>query len=123
VVSRFVLVGLLLLLGACASGPQPAPPAEVEKHEPSPVKPSPGTQGATSGLLEEARTARELGEYDRAAGLLQRAQRIDSRNALIYLELARLYLEQGEAEEARAVAERGLSYCTGATCNQLRQIL
>ena len=121
-VSRFVLVIFVLLLGACASSPRPAPPAEVERQAPPPPVSDQGTQTATRSLVLEAREARESGRCDRAAGLLQRAQRIDSRDGEVYLEFARLYLEQGDTGESAAMAERGLSYCSGDTCAQLKKL-
>ncbi len=122
-VSRLILVAVLSALSACASGPQqPAPATEVEQHEPAPVAPAEGVQSATASLVEAAQHARQQGDYDRAAGLLQRAQRIDSRAGSIYLELAHLYLAQGKTEQAQVVADRGLSYCAGAVCTQLRSL-
>ncbi len=122
-VSRLVLIAVLSALSACASGPQqPASPTEVERHEPPPATPPEGVQSATASLVEAAERARQQGGYDRAAGLLQRAQRIDSRDGAIYLELAHLYLAQGKTEQARVVADRGLLYCVGTICTQLRSL-
>ena len=111
----------LALLAACASGPQPAPPAEVHKTSPPPAPVDRGTESASGLLIEDARAAREAGDYADAAVLLQRAQRIDSRDARIYLEYAKLYMVQGEPSEARAMAERGLAYCNGSVCKALRK--
>ncbi len=120
-VSRFILIMAVVLLAACASGPQPAPPAEVSKTSPPPVPADQGTESAASLLLADARAARRAGDYSDAAVLLQRAQRIDSRDARIYLEYASLYRDQGQLEEARAMAERGLGYCDGSVCRALRE--
>jgi len=97
------------------------PPSE-SRGEPPPAEGSepesiPG--GASAGLLEEARLAVSAGDYQQAEGLLRRAQRIDSRNAAVYLALSQLYEVQGEAEQASRMAERGLLYCRAATCEQL----
>ena len=74
-------------------------------------------------LVLSACAARGKGDYLRAGDLLQRALRIDSRNANIYLELARLQADQGEVEAAVTFAERGLLYCRPAVCEELRQLL
>ncbi len=130
-VSRTLLIALLgLLLSACAGDPQrPAsesPPAStsVEKTparvEPSPAEP--GLRTASAGLLEQAREARRRGELQRADALLQRAQRLDPGNALVYLELARLHQQRDEPAAARAAAERGLLYCDAGSCEELREL-
>ncbi len=130
-VSRTLLIALLgLLLSACASDPQrpaaeasTAPPT-VEKT-PARVEPAaaePGLRTASTGLLEQAREARRRGELPRADALLQRAQRLDPGNALVYLELARLHQQRGEPAAARAAAERGLLYCDTGSCDDLREL-
>jgi Flp pilus assembly protein TadD len=72
--------------------------------------------------LGEAREARRRGDLRRAEAVLQRAQRLDPANALVYLELAQLYLQRGQPESARAAAERGLLYCDAGSCDELREI-
>jgi Tfp pilus assembly protein PilF len=74
-------------------------------------------------LLQKARSASSNGEVDKAQALLERAQRIDSRNAVIYLELARLHQSRGDSVEARTMAERGLLYCDRNSCAQLKKYL
>ena len=63
------------------------------------------------------------GDYQRAQGLLQRAQRIDSQDAQVYLELSLLYSAQGQSAQAKTMAERGLLYCASSTCTALRKQL
>jgi Flp pilus assembly protein TadD len=77
---------------------------------------------ASNSLLLEARGARAQGALDRAEALLQRAQRIDPGNATVYLELAGLYAQRGQDGASRAVAERGLLYCRGSDCDDLRKL-
>ena len=116
--ARLFLTGLILVLSACAGGPRYAPVSPPPESTPA-IPPA----SASSGLVTEARAARGNGDYLRAGDLLQRALRIDSRNANIYLELARLQADQGEAEAAVTFAERGLLYCRPAVCEELRQLL
>lgn len=137
-VSRTLLIALLaLLLAACATEPeqpaevQEAPEEVAEPEEEAPKKTSatvrppeadPGLRTASTGLLDQARTARLNGNLDRADALLLRAQRLDPGNALVYLELAKLYLQRGQEASARSMAERGLLYCDASSCEELRAL-
>jgi Tfp pilus assembly protein PilF len=120
-VSRLVLIALVsALLAACsAPAPKPAPPPEPPTSGRDETRPT----RASSSLVEQGRQARLAGDYERADGLLQRAQRVEPRNAGVYLELSRLYRDRGDPEAARHVAERGLLYCQGSTCEKLRKEL
>ena len=130
-VSRAFLITVLgLLLNACASEPtrtgsetesEPAAPARTPVSV-APAASEPGLRTASASLLDQAREARRLGELQRADALLQRAQRLDPGNALVYLELARLHQQRGEAEAARAAAQRGLLYCDAGSCDDLREL-
>jgi hypothetical protein len=124
-VSRFVLtLGLASLLSACAGPAVQAPPPEPAASTKPQVRQETQSQGgATQSLLAQARQARLDGALDKAEGLLLRAQRIDPRNATVYLEMSRLYATTGATEEARSIAERGLLYCSGTTCKELREAL
>lgn len=127
-VSRFVLIGLVLAVSAC-SVPTQRPPG-VPAAAPPPVSaPTPpvaepdGSSEAVQGLLSQARDARAQGSFRKAETLLQRAQRIAPRDGQVYLEYALLYDSQGDAQEAGVMAERGLLYCNGQTCRELRQLI
>ena len=121
-VSRLVLMTLLAaLLAACSTAP-PQAPAPAPLPPPS-AAPKPGASNASLGLLDQARQARLGGDYEKASGLLQRAQRVQPENARVYLELSLLNRDQGDAQAARHVAERGLLYCDGEVCAQLREEL
>lgn len=118
------LCGLLLLSG-CAGGPaqRPAPVSPPPATLPPATQPAPGAGAGTSNeLIEAARSARGQGDHQRAEGLLLRALRIDSSNGVVYLELSRLYLDQGRARAASAIAERGMLYCRQVVCDALRQL-
>ncbi len=130
-VSRTLLIALLGLgFAGCASEPVRAPdeppstPVVVEKTPATVAPPAsePGLRTASVGLLEQAREARRRGDLPRADALLQRAQRLDPGNALVYLELARLHEQRGEMGAARAAAERGLLYCDAGSCDDLREL-
>jgi Tfp pilus assembly protein PilF len=136
-VSRTFLIAFIsLCIAACATAPE-APeavpePAEDAVEEEAPRKTpatmrqpetDPGLRTASTGLLEQARAARMRGDLERADALLLRAQRLDPGNALVYLELARLYMQRGQEVSARAMAERGLLYCDATSCEELRALV
>ena len=137
---QFVRVGpvvaIVMLLTACATSAPPAeapvsveppprsvatPPARVPEASPPQQRSAPPADAALQPLLEKAAQATERGDYDQALVLLERAQRIDPGSADVYLGMAQTHGARGDAQQARATAERGLLYClTGAQCNALR---
>ena len=130
-VPRAVLTALFsAVLAGCAVGPERPDavyetPADRPDQTPAAVEPEASEDGvrqASNSLLLEARSARAQGALDRAEALLQRAQRIDPGNATVYLELAGLYSQRGQDRASRAVAERGLLYCRGSGCDDLRDL-
>ncbi len=140
VLFRVAVVGLVILLAACATpapsvpAPVPAPvpaqvpapqrpivtpPASVPKAPPRPSTPS--ASAALQPLLSKAAQATERGDYEQALTLLERAQRIDPDSAEVYLGMAQTHRARGSVAQSRATAERGLLYCeTDAQCNALR---
>lgn len=138
-ICRFVTIAMILLVAACASGPAPIPPeAPAAKRGSSagatpavtaPTKPVAGTvssQGASApvdALLDEARRFRKSGDLPLSFARLERALRIAPRRAEVYLELARNHYAAGNPERAAASAERGLLYCDGRSCRELRRFL
>jgi len=134
--SRSTAIILLALLSACSGltgtgerapvedrtertaviPPTPAPP---ETHRPA----SPSASAAWRPLLAKAEQAAGRGDYEQALALLERAQRIDPDSAEVYLQMARTHRARGDAAQARAMAERGLLYCSSASqCEALRQL-
>ena len=103
-------VACAVLLAGCAAVP-PAPvtePASVFSPAPAPVPgPVAGTQNvAVAGLMETARVDAGAGRHANAAATLERALRIEPRNARLWHELARVRLTQGEYEQAETIAAR-----------------
>lgn len=127
-VSRIVLIATVLLLAACATGPERS--GEVYRgDESAPTSAAvpqeavePGQRRASDDLLSRAQGARLAGDLGRAEALLQRAQRVDPGNPAVYLELAELYSQRGQPASARAAAERGLLYCDTGSCHRLREL-
>lgn len=66
-------------------------------------------KGAVLALLEQAETHHQQGRNQQALTALERAQRIDPRQPLVYLQLAQLHMDMGQAEKAKQFARKGLS--------------
>ena len=121
-----LVFALAAVLAACAGSPPreaPAPvvtpPGESGRPTPAPEPAPPPATDAVTGLLAQARDARESGETERALALLERAQRLDPARGALYLELARTHAAAGNTAQAKAFAERGLLYCHGSECSAL----
>ncbi|MCB1688927.1 MAG: tetratricopeptide repeat protein [Halioglobus sp.] len=135
--TRVAVLLMMALLAACSTttqpGGQPAPPV-AKPQAPVIVAPPPATEHQTpprpathsasaawQPLLAKAELASERGDYEQALALLERAQRIDPDSAEVYLGIARTQLAKGDVGQARAMAERGLLYCSSdSVCSALR---
>ena len=117
---------LLMLLSACATGPRPAPPrATGSDATPAVTAPRPGLPDAgdaVDGLLAAARKLRAAGDLAACFARLERALRIAPQRAEVYLELARAHLAAGAPERAAGAAQRGLAFCQGRVCRELRAV-
>ncbi|MFO8024929.1 tetratricopeptide repeat protein [Thiohalophilus sp.] len=106
-----LLLLLIALLGACTSAPESEPGLEVEIGEPrtTQVHPAAGTSRPVLALLEQANHAARQGELAVAEARLERALRIEPRNAVLWYYLAKLRLHQGRLEEAAGLAAKSNS--------------
>jgi tetratricopeptide (TPR) repeat protein len=98
----FVLWGLfvVLALSGCASGPSD-PTAPVEEIG------SPRDAGsAVATLLAKVETQEQQAHWERAAALLERALRIEPRNAQLWHRLAKVRLQQGRYAMAESLAQK-----------------
>ncbi|MCC7258128.1 MAG: tetratricopeptide repeat protein [Gammaproteobacteria bacterium] len=86
-----------------APAPEPLPPAPI------PPPPPPPSSGATAALLEQGRQQAAAGNYAMATSSLERALRINPRDADLWCELGRVKLRQGDAGQAQNMAQRGLA--------------
>ena len=106
------LLLILVLLGGCAT--PPAPP-ETRPEQPPPVAPAPPPAKeniAVAGLMETARADAASGNLAGAAASIERALRIEPRNARLWHELARVRLKQGQYAQAENVAARSNSWAS-----------
>jgi tetratricopeptide (TPR) repeat protein len=140
--SKLIIVSLAAVLAACqttqgthqiyppASGPQgeplPAPPAQGPatpvQPQPSPPAPPPVNYpksaeqisgSAVTALMKQARQSLNAGQPDRAAGVLERALRIEPRNYFVWSTLGQAYLGQKNYLQAESVAQKSNALARG----------
>ena len=94
-----IIIVLSLLLSACASAPQP----EIPMMD---IKSDQDAHRATSSLLAKVDTEESAQNWERAAALLERALRIEPRNAQLWHRLAQVRLQQGQYHLAESLAKK-----------------
>ena len=93
------LIATAVLAAGCAGFPPTTPEAQ-------PVS----DNTAVLALMDTARTDIANGKLDAAVAPLERALRIEPRNPLLWQELARLRLQQGQYQQAEGMATRSNSW-------------
>ncbi len=105
--SLSVVFPLAALAAGCAVlPPAPVPTTPEEKVASTPVSGS----GAVVALADSARSDAAAGNFVSASAALERALRIEPRNARLWHELAQLKLKQGDASQAANMAARSNSW-------------
>jgi tetratricopeptide (TPR) repeat protein len=129
-----------VLLGGCSvlrapsvppAPPPPPPPSPLPSTQPPsvppPAQPSPDRTGtpqqpparenhlspATRSLVTQARTQVAHGDLPAASSTLDRAMRIEPNNPLLWVELGRLRLAQGNAHQAEICGRKALALASG----------
>ncbi len=92
--------------------PEPLPTPPVEPITPPAPAPAP-SRNATSTLLQQGRQQAAAGNYPLATSTLERAVRINPRDAELWLELGRVKLKQGDRAQAENMGRRALSLAGG----------
>ena len=87
------------------TGVTPAPAPEVVAYA-APPPPTPELQPAANALAEQAERQRQAGDYVGAAATLERALRIQPREAYLWNRLAHVRMEQGRHAQAGNFAQR-----------------
>lgn len=127
---RVVLLLLTMLLAACSSAPpapapvehrprpdsvpvpQPAPAMPSTQPRPAQTQPQPPpripSSGATEALMIASTNAAAAGDTRSAITHLQRAIRLDGRNAELWARLSTAFLRDGQVGNARQYANRAL---------------
>ena len=98
----------------------PGTPAAGSSQAPTPV-PSPSAPAtrqfhlgaAASALVTQARNQAGAGEYAAAGATLERALRIEPDNPLLWVELGRVQMGEGNAAQADGMGRKALSLATG----------
>lgn len=96
---------------ATETAPPPAPDVAIARPPPSSVLPPPSSSNrSVSMLLGAAQKQQANGDFDAAVATLERAVRIDSRNALAWHQLANLRYKQKNWEQAAQLALKSNSF-------------
>jgi tetratricopeptide (TPR) repeat protein len=112
-----VIAGLLAIamLSGCATSPKQPEGFDIEpaKTEQPRVLPDTGTSKAALRLLSQAQQAAQAGQLDVAEARLERALRIEPRNAVLWYYMAKLRLHQGQYSQAAGLAAKSNSLDKG----------
>ena len=110
-----LIVFVLLVSVGCSSirrSPAPVVSATVESSSPSGTKSGPKskTSNAVSNLLKNAQNLNNKGRSSQAAALIERALRIEPRNATVWHQLAKVRYTQKRYQQAESLALRSNQY-------------
>lgn len=108
------------------------PPATPTAPAPRPVQPAPpaslppaeitreGSNQAVAALLESADKYVKSNQLDKAGAALERALRVEPRNAGIWHDLAQIRLHQGQYQQAESLASKSNNLASGNRALQSR---
>jgi Tfp pilus assembly protein PilF len=105
--------------GQAIGAVRPAPPVPVQ---PPPAPPEPPSTpaprqfhlgGASRALVTQAHAQASSGDFGQASATIERALRIEPENPLLWIELGRMRLGAGDAEQADSMGHKALSLGTG----------
>lgn len=97
--TKQIILILSLLLSACAS----TPPGKAHNMK---ISSEQDTRRATSSLLAKVDIQERAEHWERAAALLERALRIEPRDAHLWHRLAQIRLQQGQYRLAESLAQK-----------------
>ena len=116
------LLMLSMLLGACATSPTPPAPVEdktapierepaleADEEKDKDRKKPPKSTAATDSLLAAARQASEADNYANAIAYLERAVRLDPRNAQLWIQLSAAHLADENLPAATQHARKAIA--------------
>jgi predicted Zn-dependent protease len=104
--------------GAPAGATVPGSPEAGGVQTPSPVPGAPPARqfylgAAASALVAQAHTQAGSGEFGAAGATLERALRIEPDNPLLWVELGRVQMQEGNAPQADGMGRKALALATG----------
>lgn len=105
--------------GARAPAERSEVPPVARAEIPPPAAPRP-SNAAVEALLAQALEASRNGDHASAVSLLERAQRIEPRNPLVWNRLALVRLQQGQYAQAESLALKSNLYAGGSPDLRLR---
>lgn len=107
----FLLVGFMLMLGACTTAPEKPAGFVVgeEQDKGEQILPDDRTSKTVLALLDSAQASAKAGQLHNAEAQLERALRIEPRNAVLWYYMAKLRLHQNRLAEAAGLAAKSNS--------------
>jgi len=105
----FLLAFHVFFISACSFAPKQVEPGKKEEAGLIQVRPSDSSSQAVLSLLQKARTAAKAGRLEVAEAQLERALRIEPRNASLWHYMAKLRLNQGRLDQAAGLAAKSNS--------------
>lgn len=107
----FLVAGFILILTACSTPPEKPAGFEVgeEQARGEQILPDDRTSKTVLALLDTAREAAKAGQLHNAEAQLERALRIDPRNAVLWHYMAKLRLHQDRIADAAGLAAKSNS--------------
>jgi len=105
----FLLAFHVFFISACSFTPKQVEPEKEEETGLIQVRPSDSSSQAVLSLLQKARVAAKAGQLEVAEAQLERALRIEPRNASLWHYMAKLRLNQGRLDQAAGLAAKSNS--------------
>ena len=102
------------------TAPSPVPDVAIARPPPAVLSPPSSSNRSVSVLLGAALKQQANGDFDAAVATLERAVRIDSRNALAWHQLANLRYKQKNWEQAAQLALKSNSFAGADKALQAR---
>jgi len=100
-VSRLLCLLIAVWLGGCAGLQQAVLPSQ------------PSDNSAVVALLDKSHSQTSAGQLDQASASLERALRIEPRNPVLWQELAKVRLKQGQYQQAENLAAKSNALAAG----------
>ncbi|MDH3512943.1 MAG: tetratricopeptide repeat protein [Gammaproteobacteria bacterium] len=122
ILAVFQSLSLIIMVTGCAALPVQAtqdgrdtPAAQrgsADSGEPGSAT-SPTMSAASQSLLQQSRSQQRAGDYPQAAATLERALRVDPSQPVLWLELGRVRLREGQFAQAEQLGRKVLSISGG----------
>ena len=129
-----LVLGVAAMLSGCPAParraqpsptPPSSPPPSAPTGSPSSISPAPGSpqpkppprqnslSPATRSLVTQSRSLLAHGDFNGASSTLDRALRLEPNNPLLWIELGRVRLVEGDARQAEGCGRKALALASG----------